>query len=102
MTDRFVGRSIAGAGPYSHYPGTALFGLCRDQGYLPDDYLDRPANHRETIPTLPGLTQADIAEFYDRWTDIRVAETLRRYGSAYAAENRAEITDAIEISATVG
>lgn len=84
------------------YPGTALFGVCRDEGYLPDDYLDRPANHRETILTLPGLTQADIAEFYDRWTDIRVADTLRRYGSEYVAENSTEITDAIEASATAG
>ncbi len=84
------------------YPGTALFGLCRDEGYLPDDYLDRPANHRNTILTLPGITQDDIDEFYDRWTEIRVANTLKRYGSSEAAENRAEITDAIEATATAG
>ena len=83
------------------YPGTALFGQCRDRGYLPDDYLDRPANHRKTILTLPGITQADIDEFYDRWTDIRLANTLKRYGSE-VAENRAEITEEIEASAISG
>lgn len=84
------------------YPGTALFGICKDKGFLPDDYLDLPANHRKTILTLPGITQADIDEFYDRWTEIRVANTLQRYGSGHVAENLAEITEAIETSATVG
>jgi radical SAM superfamily enzyme YgiQ (UPF0313 family) len=84
------------------YPGTALYGVCRDQGYLPDDYLDRPANHRETILSLPGLTQADIAEFYDRWTETRVADTLKRYRPSDSAEDLAEITKAIEATATAG
>ena len=84
------------------YPGTALFGVCRDQGYLPADYLDRVANHRESILTLPGLTQADIAEFYDRWTEIRVADTLRRYDPSYAATNRSLITEQAETLAASG
>jgi anaerobic magnesium-protoporphyrin IX monomethyl ester cyclase len=53
------------------YPGTHLFRVCVDAGYLPADYLERPANHRESILDLPDLTQADIAEFYDRFTDLR-------------------------------
>jgi len=53
------------------YPGTHLFRVCRDEGYLPDDYLERPANHRESILDLPGLTKAEIAEYYDRFTDLR-------------------------------
>ena len=63
------------------YPGTHLFHLCRDRGYLPADWLFRPANHRESILTLPTLGQADIAEFYDRFTDLR-AEVHRRRGGA--------------------
>jgi radical SAM superfamily enzyme YgiQ (UPF0313 family) len=53
------------------YPGTHLFRVCRDEGYLPPDYLERPANHRQSILTLPDLGQADIAEYYDRFTDLR-------------------------------
>ncbi len=60
------------------YPGTELFQLCRESGYLPADYLARPANHRESILNLPNVTQADIAEIYAQWTAIRVAAALRR------------------------
>jgi radical SAM superfamily enzyme YgiQ (UPF0313 family) len=57
------------------YPGTELFHECVQKGYLPEDYLERPANHRESILSLPGLTQQDIGEFYDKFTDLR----RRRY-----------------------
>ncbi len=60
------------------YPGTELFQLCKDRGYLPDDYLSLPANHRESILNLPGVTRGDIAEVYEQWTAIRVAAAVRR------------------------
>jgi radical SAM superfamily enzyme YgiQ (UPF0313 family) len=62
------------------YPGTHLFRVCVDEGYLPPDYLHRPANHRESILDLPDLTKADIAEFYDRFTDLRRRLYARRHG----------------------
>jgi len=55
-----------------------LFQLCREKGYLPDDYLERPANHRQSILNLPDVTQADIAGVYRQWTELRVDTTLRR------------------------
>jgi anaerobic magnesium-protoporphyrin IX monomethyl ester cyclase len=67
------------------YPGTHLFRVCRDEGYLPEDYLERPANHRESILTLPGLTQADIGEYYDRFTDLRRRLYAGRGGEAATA-----------------
>jgi radical SAM superfamily enzyme YgiQ (UPF0313 family) len=60
------------------YPGTELFQLCQANGYLPDDYLNLPANHRQSILRLPNVTQADIAEVYQQWTQLRVGTTLRR------------------------
>jgi radical SAM superfamily enzyme YgiQ (UPF0313 family) len=60
------------------YPGTELFQLCQAKGYLPPDYLTRPANHRESILNLPGVTQQDIAAVYEQWTRIRVDAALRR------------------------
>jgi len=56
------------------YPGTQLFHVCRDRGYLPEDYLQRPANHRESILKLPDLTNEQIAAAYDRFTAIRERE----------------------------
>jgi radical SAM superfamily enzyme YgiQ (UPF0313 family) len=53
------------------YPGTRLFQECREKGFLPDDYADREANHRETILTLPTLDPEDILEVYDAFTRLR-------------------------------
>jgi radical SAM superfamily enzyme YgiQ (UPF0313 family) len=64
------------------YQGTRLFSLCADNGYLPLDYLERPANHRESILALPGLHRDDVAEYYDRFTDLRRQLYRRRFGSA--------------------
>lgn len=62
------------------YPGTHLFQTCREKGYLPPDYLTRPANHRESILTLPDLTQTDIDEVYDQFTALRVRRERARWG----------------------
>jgi anaerobic magnesium-protoporphyrin IX monomethyl ester cyclase len=66
------------------YPGTHLYRVCVDEGYLPPDHLERPANHRESILDLPGITKADIAECYDRFTDLRRRIYARRDGAAAA------------------
>jgi radical SAM superfamily enzyme YgiQ (UPF0313 family) len=60
------------------YPGTELFQRCRANGYLPEDYLERPANHRQSILNLPNVTPEDIAAVYEQWTRIRVDSALRR------------------------
>jgi len=60
------------------YPGTALFRLCRDEGYLPEDYLLQPAVHRRSILRLPGVTAQDIDRIYARWTEVRAAAMLAR------------------------
>ena len=60
------------------YPGTELYRVCQANGYLPNDYLTRPANHRQSILRLPNVTQDDIADVYDRWTEIRAQAALRR------------------------
>ena len=62
------------------YPGTHLFRVCLEKGYLPADYLERPANHRESILALPGLSNEDIAEYYGRFTDLRRRLYESRYG----------------------
>jgi radical SAM superfamily enzyme YgiQ (UPF0313 family) len=73
------------------YPGTELFQLCQANGYLPEDYLLRPANHRQSILNLPNVTQADIAAVYEDWTRIRVAAALRRVPATDPAPVMADI-----------
>ena len=63
------------------YPGTHLFSICREKGYLPDDYLSSPANHRETILRLPDLSQSDIDFVYDQFTELRVTRERARSAS---------------------
>ena len=84
------------------YPGTRLFQVCRERGYLPDDYLDRPASHRETILTLPGLSAEDIRACYDRWTAVRVASTVARLGPDCPEEVRKASIASVEASAALG
>jgi radical SAM superfamily enzyme YgiQ (UPF0313 family) len=62
------------------YPGTHLFRLCLERGFLPPDYLDRPANHRESILNLPDIDKLDIADYYDRFTGLRRRLYENRFG----------------------
>lgn len=64
------------------YPGTRLFQVCRERGYLPEDWMHRPANHRETILNLPDLTREDVARAYDRFTSVRERDWRRRSSEA--------------------
>ena len=81
------------------YPGTQLFQVCRDRGYLPDGYHDLPANHSESILNLPTLTKEQIRRCYDRWTQVRVAHVRSRYGHDPACD---DATAAIEACAASG
>ena len=45
---------------------------------MENEILRRAANHRETILNLPGLTQADISEVYDKFTALRLRNERER------------------------
>jgi radical SAM superfamily enzyme YgiQ (UPF0313 family) len=83
------------------YPGTALFALCRERGYLPPDYFERPANHRETILRLPDLSAADIGRYYDRFTALRTREHQARLAPEHQAHREAVERD-VRRSAAMG
>jgi len=84
------------------YPGTHLFQYCRDKGYLADGYQDLPAVHSQSILNLPTLTKEQIREAYNRWTKIRVAHTLKRYGPEFAQQHQEQTAAAIEACAASG
>lgn len=72
------------------YPGTHLFELCRQRGYLPDDFESLPARHSRSILRLPSLTPGDVDEFYERFTQLRE----RLYRDRYAGPPE-DVGDAI-------
>lgn len=75
------------------YPGTHLFKLCKERGYLPDDYLDLPAVHRASILNLPDLGKDDIAELYDRFTALRARDHLRRSGARLGDRDKQKLIE---------
>jgi radical SAM superfamily enzyme YgiQ (UPF0313 family) len=83
------------------YPGTALFHLCKEKGYLPPDYLERPANHRASILRLPDLTDDDIGEYFDKFTALRRKLYVERLGVA-PPELFADATDHVGMLAGTG
>jgi radical SAM superfamily enzyme YgiQ (UPF0313 family) len=68
------------------YPGTALYRECLERGYLPAGHAEMPANHRESILDLPGLTKDDVAEYYDRFTELRRRMYAVRGGTEHVTE----------------
>ena len=89
------------------YPGTRLFQVCKERGYLPDNFLELPANHRESILNLPELSRDEISEYYDRFTALRENTHLNRMSAAAASKHEFEkqeqgIIDEIQKCAATG
>ncbi len=83
------------------YPGTSLFHLCRERGYLPEDYYEQPANHRQTILTLPDLSPEDIEHYYERFTRVRERDQLARLGPDQSQYHQS-VVDEVRASAALG
>jgi radical SAM superfamily enzyme YgiQ (UPF0313 family) len=75
------------------YPGTPLFNVCREKCFLPENYLDLPANNRQSILTLPDLAKDEIEHYYNVFKAMREKNYLRRYGGSL---NDAQKTAAIK------
>jgi len=84
------------------YPGTRLFHLCREKGFLPENWLELPANNRQSILDLPDLTKEDIENYYNKFTEVRNQTYMNRYGSALSKEAKALSSKMFEESAAVG
>ena len=82
------------------YPGTRLFEICHERSYLPEEHLDLPANHRQSILRLPELTAEEIATVYDRFTELRQRLYRRRYGGAAPAANERVAEEIRRLAAT--
>ena len=73
------------------YPGTTLYNVCKEKGYLPKNYYDMPANNRKTILNLPDLSNEDIDDYYDRFTQIRIRDRINALPKDIAAVYREKI-----------
>ena len=83
------------------YPGTQLFRECRDKGYLPDNYAGMPANHSQSVLKLPHLSQAEITEYYDKFTALRVRDSVNRMPRP-ADGDKHDIRRLVETTAAAG
>lgn len=84
------------------YPGTRLYHVCRERGFLADNFEELPAVHRESVLNLPELTRADIAEFYDRFTQLRAEAHLQRTAGQHSAETEQQIQGDVRQCAATG
>jgi len=84
------------------YPGTRLFHLCREKGFLPENWLELPANNRQSILNLPHLTKGDIENYYNKFTEVRNQNYMNKYGTALSNEAKALANKIFEESAAVG
>jgi radical SAM superfamily enzyme YgiQ (UPF0313 family) len=84
------------------YPGTRLLELCRQKNYLPENWLELPANNRQSILNLPDLTKEDIEHYYNEFTEVRKQAYMSRYGGALGEEAKALASKSFEDSAAIG
>jgi len=84
------------------YPGTRLFHLCREKNFLPENWLELPANNRQSILNLPDLTKEEIEHYYNEFTEVRKQAYMSRYGSALSKENKALASKSFEDCAAIG
>jgi hypothetical protein len=55
-----------------------------ERGYIPENYSELPANNRQSILTLPGLTKDDIEHYYTVFTEVRENNYRKRFGTNLA------------------
>lgn len=84
------------------YPGTSLFEICRERGYLPENYLELPANNRRSILKLPELTKDEIDHYYKVFTELREKNYLERYGDTLNETQKAIAIKSLRDSADTG
>jgi radical SAM superfamily enzyme YgiQ (UPF0313 family) len=84
------------------FPGTALYRVCEDNGFLPENYLSLPCVHRDSILKLPDLTREQIRCAYDRFTEIRINKQISRLNESASSQTVDEIRDQTSRCAALG
>jgi anaerobic magnesium-protoporphyrin IX monomethyl ester cyclase len=84
------------------YPGTPMYQYCKENGLLPDDFDNLPANHRKSALIHDTLTDSQIEDYYLRFTKIREADYLKRYGIHLNSDGKDTLHSQIEQIAVTG
>ncbi|MGC6509753.1 MAG: B12-binding domain-containing radical SAM protein [Myxococcota bacterium] len=84
------------------YPGTPMYHYCKRNGLLPDDFDERPANHRQSVLLHDTLSPDEIEKYYNRFTQIREADYLNKYGIQLNGSGQADVHEQIEHIACTG
>ena len=84
------------------YPGTPMYRYCKEHGHLPANFEDLPANHRSSVLINNTLSNADIDEYYQRFTTIREQGFLQQYGQYIDDSGKKELTRQIDYIAATG
>ncbi len=84
------------------YPGTSLFKLCQERGYLPDKPYEFPAHHHGSVLNLPDLTAEQIEYYYDRFTQLRIRDRLADLPADIGERDRQALIDKITQDAGKG
>lgn len=84
------------------YPGTSLFKLCIEKGYLPENLYEFPAHHHASVLDLPDLTGEEIEHYYERFTDLRIRDRLADLPADTGNEARRELAAKIRRDASKG
>lgn len=84
------------------YPGTPMYQYCIKNNLLPENHLELEANHRKSILLHDTLTQEDIEEYYQRFTEIRTTSYMKKFGGSFSQEGKDSVEQAHQHSAQTG
>ena len=84
------------------YPGTSLFKLCVDRGYMPERLYDFPAHHHGSVLKLPDLTAGEIEHYYNRFTNARIRDRLADLPAGTSEKERQALKERIRADAARG
>jgi anaerobic magnesium-protoporphyrin IX monomethyl ester cyclase len=84
------------------YPGTPIYKTCQELGVLPSNIEDLPANHRRSVLKHDQLTPEDIEHYYQKFTELRKSNYLKRYGLQLAIDDDSIVEEQYQISAAQG
>ena len=79
-----------------------MYHYCKSNGLLPANFDTLPANHRQSVLIHDTLSHEDIEHYYERLTQIREADYLKKYGVQLNSTGQTDVHEQIEHIACTG
>ncbi|QGJ71937.1 (Dimethylallyl)adenosine tRNA methylthiotransferase MiaB [Planctomycetales bacterium 10988] len=84
------------------FPGTHLYQYCLEKNYLPENYLELPVNHHQSILTMPQLSKEAIEAAYERFIQVREKHFLNRFHKQLSSDQLEEVKHSLRKTAMLG